>query len=148
MSYVKLGVHAVWGTKNRFPFLQPKIMLVMLDHIYSNAKHKGIYIDRLNGASDHLHCLFYLNLDMTLMKAMQLIKGESSHWINKQELINDHFEWADEYSAVSVGESEMYSIRAYIDNQQEHHRKKTFAEECDEFLAKYGFVKMKDFPQG
>lgn len=148
MSYVKVGVHAVWGTKNRFPFLQPRVMPLMLDHIRSNAKMKGIFIDRLNGASDHLHCLFYLNLDMTIMKAMQLIKGESSFWINKQQLIIDHFEWADEYYAVSVGESEMYGVRTYIDNQQEHHRKKTFAEECDEFMARYGFAIMNNTSQG
>lgn len=148
MSYVKVSVHAVWGTKNRFPFLQPRVMPLILDHICTNAKIKGIFIDRLNGASDHLHCLFYLNLDMTIMKAMQLIKGESSHWINKQQLINEHFEWADEYYAVSVSESEMNGVRSYIDNQQEHHRKKTFSEECDEFLVKYGFVILKDSAQG
>ena len=120
----------------------------MLDHIRTNAKIKGIFIDRLNGASDHLHCLFYLNLDMTIMKAMQLIKGESSFWMNKQQLIKDHFEWADEYYAVSVSDSEMFRVRNYIDNQEEHHRKKTFAVECDEFLARYGFAIMNNTSQG
>jgi len=141
MSYVRLFVHAVWGTKDRFPYLHSGVRSIMLDHIHSNAKKKGIYIDSLNGVSDHLHCLFLLKADMALMKALQLIKGESSFWFNRQNLIKEYFEWADEYYAVSVSESDIDSVRTYIDDQENHHRKQSFAEECDEFLEKYGFVK-------
>jgi putative transposase len=68
------------------------------------------------------------------------MKGESSYWINKQSLVKNKFEWADEYYAVSVSESKLDDVRKYINNQEEHHRKKTFAEECDDFMKHYNFT--------
>jgi len=57
---------------------------------------------------------------------MQLIKGESSFWINKSELITEKLEWQDEYFAVSVLESMIDRVRGYIKKQEEHHHLKTF----------------------
>jgi len=74
---------------------------------------------------------------------MQLIKGESSYWINKNGLTKPKFEWQDEYYAVSVSESILNKVREYIKNQEEHHRKKTFLDDFDEFIIKYGFEKFK-----
>jgi putative transposase len=141
MSYVRVWIHAVWGTKNRGHFLIKAIHPQVLGHISKNAKDKGIYIDRLNGGSDHLHCLFGLNADMTVAKTLQLIKGESSYWINKEKVTPIRFDWADEYYAVSVSESDLDRVRAYIDNQEEHHKKRTFAEEVEEFLRKHNFTR-------
>jgi putative transposase len=75
---------------------------------------------------------------------MQLIKGESSNWINKNKLVQGRFEWQDEYIAVSVSESMINKVRDYIKNQEEHHRRKSFAEEYDEFIAKYEFTKYNE----
>lgn len=75
---------------------------------------------------------------------MQLIKGESSFWINKQGLTQDKFEWQDDYFAVSVSESVIDKVREYIKNQEIHHSKKTFQQEYDEFIEKFGFEKYKD----
>lgn len=77
---------------------------------------------------------------------INLIKGESSHWINKSDLINQKFEWAKEYFAVSVSESNIQKIREYIKIQDEHHRKINFKEEYHEFMVKYGFEKFR--PKG
>ena len=74
---------------------------------------------------------------------MQLIKGESSYWINKNGLVKEKFEWQDEYFAVSVSESMIDKVRGYIKNQESHHFRKTFQEEYDEFILKYGFEKYK-----
>ncbi len=139
MSYVKNWLHCVWGTKNRTPFLIEEIKFLILEHIKANAKEKDIYIDTLNGLSDHLHCLISLNPDIALSMAIQLIKGESSFWINRSRLTKSKFEWAVEYFAVSVSESHLPGVRNYIRTQEEHHRKKTWEEEYNEFLTEYGF---------
>jgi len=76
---------------------------------------------------------------------MQLIKGEVSHWINKNRITKTKFEWADEYFAVSVGESQLNRVREYIKNQEKHHRRRTWQEEYEEFIAKYGFTRMRDY---
>ena len=109
------------------------------EHIKQNARSKQIFINRLNGAEDHIHVLLGLNADMSIAKAIQLIKGESSFWINKQKLTTPSFEWADEYYAVSVSEKQLQKVRDYIAIQEEHHHKKTFQEECDEFMKHHNF---------
>jgi REP element-mobilizing transposase RayT len=139
MSYVRVWIHAVWRTKNGEHSLTRTVRAKVLEHIRTNAESKGIYIDRLSGSSDHLHCLLGLNADMAIAKAMQLIKGEVAHWINKEGITPSRFEWANEYYAVSVSESDLDRVRTYIDNQEEHQANRTYAEEVEEFLREYGF---------
>jgi len=67
---------------------------------------------------------------------MQLIKGESSHWINEQKTTNSKFEWQDEYFAVSVSESVMNKVREYIKNQESHHARKSWDDEYNELIEK------------
>ena len=142
MSYVINWLHCVWGTKSRVPLITRPIKGDILAHIMANAKEKNIYIDILNGHTDHLHCLISLNPDQSLSKVIQLIKGESSFWINRNRLTKYRFEWAVEYYAVSVSESHLPRVREYIKNQEEHHRKKSWEDECNELLIQYGFNKL------
>ena len=145
MPYIKVYIHFVWSTKKRIPFLDSQELRIKVwKHIRENAKKKGIFIDFISGYTDHCHCLISLGSDQTMQKIMQLIKGESSFWINKNQLTKEKFEWQDEYFAVSVSESQLYRVRNYIKNQEEHHRKKTFQEEYDEFITKYGFQKFRE----
>jgi REP element-mobilizing transposase RayT len=145
MPFVKVYIHFVWSTKNRYPFLNTKELRIKVwNHIRENAKDKGIFVDFISGYTDHCHCLVSLGIDQTIQKVMQLIKGESSFWINKNELTNEKFEWQDEYFAVSVSESMLDKVREYIKNQEEHHSKTTFLQECDDFIDRYGFEKFKD----
>jgi putative transposase len=141
MAYVKIWLHCVWGTKNRTPFLTKKILSDLIDHIRTNAEEKGIYIDTLNGHREHIHCIISLSPDQTLAKVIQLIKGESSFWLNKNKLTRYRFEWAVEYYGVSVSESELNKVRIYIKNQDVHHSQSTWEDECNEMMITYGFVK-------
>ena len=70
---------------------------------------------------------------------MRLLKGESSHWINKNQMCRGKFHWQDEYFAVSVSESLVPKVRKYIDSQEEHHRVRPFSDEFDDFLERGGF---------
>jgi REP element-mobilizing transposase RayT len=70
------------------PYLASKeIRQKASQHIKENAKQKGVFIDFVNGYSDHCHCLVSLGVDQTIQKVMQLIKGESSFWINKNNIL-------------------------------------------------------------
>ena len=145
MSFIKVYIHFVWSTKNREPFLDTKVIRQKVwNHIKENAKTKNIFVDYVNGYNDHCHCLVSMGVDQTIQKVMQLIKGESSFWINKENLTNKKFEWQDEYFAVSVSESMIETVRNYIKKQEEHHTKKTFKQEYDEFINKYGFAEFDD----
>ena len=138
MPLLKIWIHLVWATKNREPILTQDIRQQVFSHIRENASKKNIYVDFVNGHVDHVHCLISLNQEQTIAKIVQLIKGESSFWINKNNLCRQKFEWQDEYFAVSVSESGINKVREYIKNQEEHHKKKSFREEYDEFVNKYG----------
>jgi REP element-mobilizing transposase RayT len=144
MSFVRIWVHLVWGTKKREPLLEKPQRYEIFNHIKENAKEKDIHLDHINGYADHVHCLVSLNADQTIAKVAQLLKGESSFWVNNKtdKLLPVKLDWCDDYYAVSVSESQVPAVRKYIQEQEEHHRKKTFAEECEEFMQKFGFTKM------
>ena len=140
MPFIKIYVHIVFSTLNRIPYLNStELRLKVWKHIKENASDKGIFLDMVNGYSDHCHCLISLGSDQNIEKIIQLIKGESSFWINKNQLTKDKFSWQDEYFAVSVSESKIELVRNYIKNQEKHHQHKTFAEEYQEFIEKYDF---------
>jgi putative transposase len=139
MSYVKIWIHAVWGTKHRRAVLQPTVLAQLCRHIRENAKTKGIHIDRINGHHDHIHVLMLLKSEYGISKQMQLLKGESAFWANKMKLVGGNFEWADKYFAASVSESRVPFVRRYIDNQQTHHGKRSFQEEFGAFARGIGY---------
>ncbi|MBI5214228.1 MAG: IS200/IS605 family transposase [Ignavibacteriae bacterium] len=139
MPFTKVLIHMVWSTKKREPILTKELREKVFDHIRANANDKGIILDTIGGYVDHVHALFVLKHDQTLSKIAMLLKGESSHWVNENNLSTGYFEWQDEYFAVSVSESMAQKVRDYILNQEEHHRTKTYAEEDDEFRKRFGF---------
>lgn len=139
MSWTRIWVHIVFSTKKRIPFLKTReLRYKVFRHIKQNAEEKEIWLDCVNGYTDHAHCLVSLGREQKLSKIVQFIKGESSYWINKNELTKHKFIWQDDYWAVSVSESHLKSVRAYIHNQESHHKEKSFSKEIDEFSDKYG----------
>lgn len=118
MPYSKTLIHFIWATKIR-----------------ENSLKKKIFIDTLNCTPNHIHLLISLGREQTVAKTAMLIKGESSFWMNKQDDVKIKFAWQDEYIALSVSYSAVNKVRNYIKNQEEHHRRKTFAEEYDTFMA-------------
>ena len=144
MSWVRVWVHFVFSTKNFNRILKPQeLRNKLFHHILENAKQKEIFIDSLNGFENHIHCLISLSKDLSISKTMQLIKGESSHWFNHQGF-SKKLVWQDDYWAVSVSESHLESVRNYIKNQEEHHRRISFEEEVNNFMKKYGWERFKD----
>lgn len=140
MSWVRVYIHMVFSTKNREPFLNSKeLRKQVFRHIKKNAEEKGIWLDCVNGWEEHAHCLISLGKEQNISKVAQLIKGESSFWINQNKLTENKFVWQDDYWAVGVSESHIQSVRDYIHGQEEHHSIKAFNVEIEEFMKKYGW---------
>ncbi len=139
MPYTRIAVHIMWSTKNRAKLIPKELKPKLLNHIKENSKKKNIYLDTINCVPDHIHVLIFLHPNQKLSDILQLIKGESSFWVNKNGLTKTKFEWQDEYIGVSVSESVLERVREYIKNQEEHHQKKSFMEEYQSFIDKYGF---------
>ncbi len=125
--------------KNREPYLTKELRQKVHQHIIQNCNEKEIFILAVNGYTDHLHCLISLGKEQSIAKIAQLIKGESSFWINKNNLCASKFAWQDVYFAVSVSESKVDVVKAYIQNQEAHHSKIPFSKEVETFMQKYNW---------
>jgi putative transposase len=102
--------------------------------IVNNNKHRMLSI---NSMPDHMHVFFGMRPHQSLSDLMQLVKGDSSEWINKEKLVPGKFRWQEGYGAFSYSKSQADAVVKYILNQEVHHRKKNFLEEYREMLDKF-----------
>jgi REP element-mobilizing transposase RayT len=135
-TYVSELVHCVFSTKNRRNLINPVIMPDLWAFIGGIARRNQFKALQVGGTGNHVHVLLSLSADMSLAKAMQLIKGVSSRWMNEKH--TKGFAWQQGYGAFSVGISQKDGTIAYIASHAEHHRKHTFEEEFLAFLKKNG----------
>ncbi len=75
--------------------------------------------------------------DLTISKAIQLLKGNSSKWLHEEFRELWSFSWQEGYGAFTIGVSGLADTKEYIAGQAEHHRHKTFQEEFLAFLDKH-----------
>lgn len=136
MPHIQLWVHYVWATRRRFPYFEKDIRESVFDHIKENAEKKNIHLDFIGGYYEHLHALISLGASQQVDEIAQLLKGESSHWINKNKVCKNKFAWQEEYFAATVSPRDLDSVREYIKNQEAHHSKLSFEDEYREFLAR------------
>ncbi len=140
-SLTKIWIHAVFGTKDREPLIHQSLENKLYQHIREHLERDfRCSVKSINGISDHIHVLFLLNPNFALKDILKNIKGESSHWINQENLTKEKFAWQTGYGAFSVSESIIDKVNLYILNQKVHHKEKSFAEEYEEFMKKHGLL--------
>ena len=130
-------MHCTFSTKERYPWIDSEVETRLLPYIGGIARENRMKALAIDGVFDHLHALLSLPGAMSFAKAVQLIKGGSSKWIH-EEIGLRKFEWQEGYGALSVSQSQLKKTIAYITNQKEHHRKRTFKEEFLKLLDKHG----------
>lgn len=131
--------HCAWGTKDCSPFLFPGNRYEIITHIRVKAGINGLYIDILNGCSEHLHCIIMLRGKQSLPKTMKQIRCESMFWMTSKKLIDSNTKWADEFYASRLSDPLLNKARDYIRDQEIHHREKTWLQEQRELLELNGF---------
>ena len=137
-SFIKIWIHAIWATKERYPLIIPVIETLLFNEMRKQFIETGCPVRIINGMPDHVHCLFLLNAQKSIAEVIKQIKGSTSHWVNEQNLITEKFAWQTGYGAYSVSESQLEKVFQYINNQKTHHAKKTFVKEYDEFIKLHG----------
>ncbi len=138
-SLAKILIHIVFSTKNRYPFITDKILLNELHAYLGGTLNKlDSPVIVVGGSFDHVHILCKLSRKYSIAKVVGDIKRNSSKWIKTKGRMLSKFEWQNGYGAFSIGKSETNRIKAYILNQEEHHKKKTFQDEFRLFLKSYG----------
>jgi REP-associated tyrosine transposase len=137
-AYVSNLMHCTFSTKGRYPVIDSELESRLWPYLGGIARESRMKALAIGGTTDHMHALLSLPGMMSFSKAVQLIKGGSSKWINDTFPKQKKFEWQEGYGAFSVSASQVPKTIAYINNQEEHRRKKTFQEEFLELLTKHG----------
>ncbi|HLG16900.1 MAG TPA: IS200/IS605 family transposase [Blastocatellia bacterium] len=137
-SYSRCWLHLTWVTLKRERVLPKNPATKLSGFLYDYAESKGVYMKINYVNPEHVHALIDLPTKYSIEEVMKLLKGASSHWTNENRLIPEHFSWGRGYGAFSVSHSMVDAVAKYIANQEEHHRKKTFAEEYAQFVRAYG----------
>jgi len=137
-AYVSNLMHCTFGTKDRYPFINTELESRLWPYIGGIARENRMKALAVGGTADHLHALLSLPGMMSFAKPIQLIKGGSSKWVHETFAEQNKFGWQEGYGAFSVSASQVEKTIAYINNQKEHHRRRTFREELLELLRKHG----------
>jgi REP element-mobilizing transposase RayT len=137
-TYTTLLVHYVFSTKRREKIIKGIMQERLWPYIGGIARENKMKAHAVGGTEDHVHLLLSLPATISVSKAIQLIKGGSSIWINNTfPDYNKKFRWQEGYGAFTVGISHIEDTISYINNQKEHHKVKTFQEEYIAFLKKH-----------
>jgi putative transposase len=134
-SFNSCVVHCVWSTKNREPILTSDLRERLWPYLGGIAKENKIKALAIGGTTDHVHMLLSLPATLSVAKAIQLLKGNSSKWIHETFPKMRSFEWQQGYGAFSIGISAVDSTIAYIRGQTNHHRARSFREEFQNNVA-------------
>ena len=136
-TYTQIHLHCIFAVKYRLALITntwKERLHQYITGIVQNQNHKMISI---NSMPDHLHMLIGMRPVQSLSDLMQAVKGDSSEWINNKHFTPAPFQWQGGYGAFSYERKKIPTVAAYIENQEEHHRKKTFLEEYKEFLVNF-----------
>jgi REP element-mobilizing transposase RayT len=137
-TYTSQLLHCVFSTTNRRPVLTKDIRVRLHAYIGGIARENGMRALAVGGVEDHVHVLLSCKATMPLSKAMQLIKGGSSLWLHETFPELAGFAWQEGYGAFSIGISQIDDTVAYIERQEEHHRKLSYQDEFRAVLKKHG----------
>jgi putative transposase len=131
-------IHVIFSTKDRRPFFSPEIRPKLHAYLATVTRNAGCEAYRVGGVTDHVHLAIRLSRTVTIAKLIENLKTASSKWLKVQAPDLDIFSWQRGYGCFSVGPTDLETLCAYIDRQEEHHKKRTFKEEFEMFLKKYG----------
>jgi REP element-mobilizing transposase RayT len=128
-TYSQITIQAVFAVKYRQNFITKDWRDELHQYIAGIINNKGARSLAVGGWLDHIHILFGMPVTTSIADLMNVIKSNSSKWINEQQFLKEKFQWQGGYGAFSYSKSQRDTVINYIINQEEHHRSKTFKEE-------------------
>ena len=136
-TYTQIYLHVVFTVKRRQNLIENNWKEELHKYICGivNSKKQKVYA--IGGVADHVHILISLKPNITVSDLVRDIKSNSSKWINEKGLSRGKFQWQEGFGAFSHAQSQLSTVITYINNQEQHHKKKTFKDEYVELLNKY-----------
>ena len=133
-TFTQIYVQLVFAVQNRDAILTKNIRNRVFEYMsgtITNQKHKSIIV---NGTSNHVHILLGLNPSISVSDTVHDIKRSSSLFINNEKLCLGRFSWQEGYGGFSYSRSQITDIYNYIENQESHHKMRTFQQEYIDYL--------------
>jgi len=137
-TYTQIYIQYVFAVQNRASLINEKWQTQLYKYISGIAEQHEHKLFAINGMPDHVHALISMNPKQAPSDLMYQIKRSSSLWINDNKLVAGKFSWQEGFGAFSYGKSQIPDIARYIENQQQHHKKRSFIEEYIELLNSFG----------
>ena len=91
----------------------------------------------IGGVEDHVHMLVSIKPNIAISELVRDIKANASKWINEKRLVKGKFEWQKGFGAFSYAHGHLDNVIAYINNQEQHHKTKTFKDEYLKLLHEF-----------
>ncbi len=136
-TFSQIYLHIVFAVKNRTSLIKPEWKEELYKYITGITKNNGHKLIAINGTANHLHIAMGYKPHQLIPDLLQDIKGHSSKWINEKNFVRGKFSWQAGYGAFSFSHSQLDVVIKYINNQKQHHKKKSFGEEYIELLQRY-----------
>lgn len=136
-THLALHVHVVFGTKARAPLIATEWRARLHAYLGGILQADGAAPIAIGGTADHVHLLIGFRATHALADLVRNVKRASTVWV-LQELCIRPFGWQEGYGAFTVSPGAIEDVRRYILGQEAHHRKRSFREEYEEFLALSG----------
>ena len=136
-SFVKNYTHLIFHVKSTGICIRPADLPRVYAYIGGILKGIDSAPMAIGGTIDHIHILAPLPKSKSIVDFVRIIKSESSRWIKTLDAYYSLFSWQDGYAAFSVSQSLLDVTKNYINNQETHHRNKSFEEEIKAFLGAY-----------
>jgi len=139
-SLSNILIHLIWSTRDRRPCLDPSTREKTHAFLAGVVRQCDCEAYRVGGSTDHVHLAIRLSRTVSVADLVKGAKAASSKWLKTQGPEFADFSWQLGYGAFSVGMSQKEALLLYIDNQEEHHRTRSFQDEYRDFLSKYGIA--------
>lgn len=136
-TYTQIHIQAVFAVKFRNAVIAAEWKDELYKYITAIIQNNGHKLLQINGMPDHVHVFFGMRPVQSISNLMKLVKEDSSAWINNKGFLPHKFNWQEGYGAFSYSQSQVPVVCAYIENQEEHHRKKTFLDEYEALLKAF-----------
>ena len=134
-SYVHNPLHVVFSTKEREKLIAKPMQPKLWSYMAGIARNHDFLVLANGGVEYHVHLLILLPPFLTLAKAINFLKTNSSKWMSEH---GTRFAWQQGYGAFAVCKSKMDAVIRYINEQERHHRKMSFEDELIGLLDKHG----------
>jgi putative transposase len=136
-TFSQIYIQTVFAVSSRMSLITPTFKEDLYKYIAGIVRNQGQKLISINGMPDHVHILIGLKPSMALADLVRDIKADSSTYINKNRWVRGKFTWQEGYGAFSYGHSQLDTIISYIQNQEKHHRRRSFKKEYLGLLRKF-----------